>query len=181
MSNAAETEARQRASALRRKQTHVRDMLTPGALHVVLYIRSDTPVPNDFHWALYLHTGNPGGHQYHVRARNGSLEPAHETILNIMAGHFLCILIEVATLHQDKVTYGRVDQIMKSFDATLNLVSGLNCRTWVLMVLHMLVGAEMVHLNIELLEKECLDFGNGFSIAASLDVQPRPVVKSMFA
>ena len=181
MSNLEETEARQRASALRRKQAHVRDMLTRGTLFIVLYLRSDPPVPNDLHWALYLHADNPGGYQYHVRGTNGIWEPAHEFTHNIMSGHDLCVLIEIATIRQDEVTYGRVDQILKSYDDTLNMVSGLNCRTWLLRVLHMLVGAGIVHLNIEELEKECYDFGNGFSVAASCGVQPRPVVKSMFA
>lgn len=181
MSNVEATEARQRASALRRDQAHVRDTLATSALYVVLYLRSDPPLPDDFHWTIYLHTGNPSGYQYHVVGRNGMWDPDHQFVSNIMSGLGLCVLIEIATIRQDDTIYARVDQILKSYDATLNMVSGLTCRTWVLRVLHMLVGAGIVHFNVEELEKECLDFGNCFSVAASCGVQPRPVVKSMFA
>jgi hypothetical protein len=176
MTNVQQTAARQKASAIRRNQAEILNCIPTNTLHIALYIRSDPPVSNDFHWAFYDHSTRD---KYHIRGINDSWIPAHESVANILSDNYLCVLIEIATLGSD--VHERMDQIMKSFDSTLNLVSGITCRTWLMMVLHMLVGSGLVNLDVEEVERECYDFGNGFSLAASLNVQPRPVVKSMFA
>ena len=70
---------------------------------------------------------------------------------------------------------------MKSYDGTLNSILGISCRVWLLMVLDRLVEEGLVHCDVGELERECMDFGNEFSLSASLNEQPRPVVGSMLS
>lgn len=172
-------EARQRASALRLGQADILSKLSLNTLHIALYIRSDPPLPNDFHWAFYLHTNSPGGYKYHVRGRNNRWLSGHESAANILSENYLCVLIEIATIPVE--THERLEQIMKSLDSTLNQTPGITCRTWLLMILAKLVEAGLMEIDVAELEKECYDFGNGFSLATAMNVQPRPLVKSTFA
>lgn len=43
------TEARQKSADIKKKQSEILAGLPPNTLHISLYIRSDPPLPNDFH------------------------------------------------------------------------------------------------------------------------------------
>ncbi|KAJ5787021.1 hypothetical protein N7457_002011 [Penicillium paradoxum] len=172
-------DARQRSTEIKKKQTEILARLTQGTLHISLYIRSDPPLPNDFHWAFYLHKGTnsiPGGIKYHVRGIGGGWIPGHEATTGIFAENFLCVTIQIATIPQS--AHERVGEIMKSYDESLNSMPGITCRVWLLQVLRNLVEEGFVHCDVEELERDCLELGNQHSISASANEQPRPVVVS---
>ncbi|CAI7643010.1 unnamed protein product [Penicillium glandicola] len=162
------TEARQKSAGIKKKQAESLAGLPPNTLHISLYIRSDPPLPNDFHWAFYLHQGTkatPGGTKYHARGIGGGWIAGHEATAGIFAENFLCVVIQIATITPS--AHGCVDEIMKSYDESLNSIPGITCR--------------FVRCDIGELENDCLEFGNEHSETASVNEQPRPVVKSRVA
>ncbi|KAJ9489010.1 hypothetical protein VN97_g4276 [Penicillium thymicola] len=173
------TEARQKAADIKKKQSESLIGLPPNTLHISLYIRSDPPLPNDFHWAFYLHKGTsstPGGTKYHARGIGGGWIAGHEATAGIFIENFLCVIIQIATIPLS--AHDRVDEIMRSYDESLNSIPGIMCRVWILTVLRKLVDEGFVHCDIGVLEKDCLEVGNEHSATASANEQPRPVVKS---
>jgi hypothetical protein len=176
------TKAIQNAREIRKKQFDLLASLPQNTLYINLYIRSDPPLANDFHCAFYLHCGTdtvPGGYKYHVRGINDNWIPGHESVVRIVSENYLCVMIQIATLPPS--IHERVGEIMKTHDATLNSIHGISCRVWLLMVLRLLVEEGLVRCKAEELERECFDFGNQFSLSASLNEQPRPVVRSMLS
>ena len=175
----ARTEARQKPADIKKKQAETLAGLAPGSLHISLYNRSDPPLPNDVHWAFYLHNGTsstPGGTKYHARGIGGGWIAGHEAVRGIFTDNFLCVVIQIATIPPS--AHGRVDEIMRSYDDSLNSIPGITCRVWILTVLRILVDEWFVHCDIGELEKDCFEFGNEHSATASANQQPRPVVKS---
>lgn len=151
--------------------------LTPNSLHIILYLRSDPPLPNDFHWAFYLHKDTTAaGVKYHVRGIGDGWIPGHEATAAILTETFLCVIIQIAGI--PRCAHKRVDEIMRSYDQTLNAMPGITCRVWLLRVVGMLVEEGFVHCDVGALEKDCFEFGNEHSLSASVNEQPRPVVKS---
>ncbi|KAJ5864168.1 uncharacterized protein N7529_006084 [Penicillium soppii] len=176
------SEIMQNAAARRKKQADLLASLPPNTLYINLYIRSDPPLSNDFHWAFYLHSGTaeaPSGTKYHVRGISDSWIPGHESTAGIVSENYLCVMIQIATLSPG--THKSVEQIMKSYDERLNSITGITCRVWLIMVLHDLVEKGFVRFDVGKLERECFHFGNEYSLSATLNEQPRPVVKSMFS
>ena len=86
------------------------------------------------------------------------------------------MIIQIATIHAS--AHERVDEIMRSYDESLNSIPGITCRVWILTVLRILVDEGFVQCDIGELEKDCLEFGNEHGATASANEQPRPVVKS---
>ncbi|OQE36110.1 hypothetical protein PENCOP_c012G07008 [Penicillium coprophilum] len=173
------TETRQQPAEIKKKQAKSLAGLPPSTLHISLYIRSDPPLPNDFHWAFYLHKGTsstPGGTKYHARGIGGGWIAAHEATAGIFTENFLCVIIQIATIRP--TAHEHVDEIMRSCDKSLNSIPGITCRVWILTVLRRLVDEGVVHCDIGELEKDCLGFGNEHSATASANEQPRPVAKS---
>lgn len=86
------------------------------------------------------------------------------------------MIIQIATIPPS--AHERVDEVMRSYDESLNSIPGITCRVWILTVLRILVDEGFVHCDIGELEKDCFGFGNEHSATASVNEQPRPVVKS---
>ncbi|KAJ5474895.1 hypothetical protein N7475_004461 [Penicillium sp. IBT 31633x] len=173
------TEARQRSAETKKKQADILARLAPGTLYISLYLRSDPPLLNDFHWAFYLHKGTssaPGGIKYHVRGIGGGWITGHEATAVLFTENFLCVVIQIATIPAS--AHGSVDEIMKSYDEKLNSIPGITCRTWLVKVLDMLVEEGFVQCDVGELERDCFEFGNEHSGSASANEQPRPVVNS---
>ncbi|KGO46050.1 hypothetical protein PEX1_047630 [Penicillium expansum] len=112
------TEARRKSTdIIKKKQAESLAGLPPSTLHISLYIRSDPPLPNDFHWAFYLHKGTsstPGGNKYHARGIGGGWIAGHEVTTGIFTENFLCVIIQIATIPPS--VHERVDKIMRSYD-----------------------------------------------------------------
>lgn len=115
--------AKERASAIKKTQEEALTRLPLNALYIVLYIRSDPPQPNDFHWGYYFHTGPQGGYKYHMRNLGGGWIPDHGKTGGVFKSNFLCVLIQIATVPQGK--HGQLDQIMKSRDHDVNSIPGV--------------------------------------------------------
>ncbi|KAJ5144218.1 uncharacterized protein N7515_003005 [Penicillium bovifimosum] len=164
-------------ASIKAKQAETLARLTPNTLHIALYLRSDPPLPNDFHWAFYLHNGTgstPVGTKYHVRGIGGGWIPGHEATAGIFAENFLCVMIQIGTIPAS--AHARVDELMRINDQTLNSIPGITCRTWLLEVLGVLVEEGFVHCDVRELEKDCMEIGNEHSWSASTNEQPRPAV-----
>ncbi|OJD13800.1 hypothetical protein AJ78_05782 [Emergomyces pasteurianus Ep9510] len=145
--------ARERGLEIKRMQEAALLKLDIGSLYIVLYLRSDPPEPNDFHWAYYFHTNSQSG------------------------SNFLCVLVHIAAVPQEKRT--QVDPIMKALDGNINSIPGVTCRVWIMKVLEMLIENGIVRCNsTSELQDECFTIGNQNSAAASKNNQPRPVVRS---
>ncbi|KMU85036.1 hypothetical protein CIHG_02819 [Coccidioides immitis H538.4] len=69
--------ARERASIIKKAQEDALARLPLNTLFIVLYIRSDPPQSNDFHWGYYFHTSAQGGLKYHMRNLGGGWIPDH--------------------------------------------------------------------------------------------------------
>nr|KMM72953.1 hypothetical protein CPAG_09243 [Coccidioides posadasii RMSCC 3488] len=69
--------ARERASIIKKAQEDALARLPLNTLFIVLYIRSDPPQSNDFHWGYYFHTSAQGGLKYHMRNLGGGWFPDH--------------------------------------------------------------------------------------------------------
>ncbi|KAL4919023.1 hypothetical protein BDW62DRAFT_217133 [Aspergillus aurantiobrunneus] len=148
------------------------DTIGFNTLYVVLWIRSDPPKPNYFHWGFYLHTSSTRGTKYHARNLGSGWIPDHGHTGGVFKSNFLCVLIQIATLPQAQ--RGLLDQIMRSRDGVFNSIPGMSCRVWLLVTLESLVRCS----DVTALEQECFAFGNHYSVGASKNNQPRPVIAS---
>lgn len=171
--------ATERVVAIKAAQEKALAQLPLNSLYVVLYIRSDPPRSNDFHWAYYLHTASRGGTKFHVRNIGAGWISGHGQTCGIFKSAFLCVLIHITTIPHEKLDL--VDQIMRSHDSNLNSMPNITCRVWLMTVLKDLIENELVRcINSVELQQECFDFGNEHSSSAAINEQPRPVVKSKF-
>ena len=169
--------ARDRALAIKRTQEEALARLPLNALYIVLYIRSDPPRPNDFHWGYYFHTSPRGGLKYHMRNLGGGWIPDHGTTGGVFKSNFLCVLIQIANVPLAK--HSLLDQIMRSHDGDVNSIPGVTCRVWLMAILQKLIQHGIVHCsNVDALQQECMVFGNQYSAGAAMNTQPRPVVSS---
>ncbi|KAJ5172381.1 hypothetical protein N7492_004974 [Penicillium capsulatum] len=167
--------ARERARATRKKQEDALANLTPNTLQIALYLRSDPPLQNDFHWALYFHRQASGGTKYQVENPYKVYMPNHGHTGGIFKENFLCALIKIASIPED--LHATFDQIVRSRDGDLGSIPGVTCRVWLLEILRQLSLRGIVHCDdVGILERECFDIGNRFSAAAAQNEQPRPVV-----
>ncbi|KAL4916556.1 hypothetical protein BDW62DRAFT_103327 [Aspergillus aurantiobrunneus] len=169
--------ARERASIIKKAQEDALARLPLNTLFIVLYIRSDPPQPNDFHWGYYFHTRAQGGLKYHMRNLGGGWIPDHGPTGGVFKSNFLCVLIEIANVPHAK--HGSLDQIMRSRDGDVNSIPGITCRVWLMVILRELIRQGIVRCsNIDGLQQECMAFGNQYSSGAANNTQPRPVVRS---
>ncbi|EEP77765.1 predicted protein [Uncinocarpus reesii 1704] len=169
--------AKERAVAVERMQKEALAALPLNSLYIGLWIRSDPPVANDFHWAYYFHSRPLGGTKYHIRNLGSGWIVDHEPTNGIFGANFLCVLIEIATVPETK--HGELDQIIRSYDANVNSIPGVTCRVWLLEVAQKLIDHGIIHCNSHLeLGQECMAIGNQHMHGASINEQPRPVVKS---
>ncbi|KAJ9299672.1 hypothetical protein DTO271G3_2556 [Paecilomyces variotii] len=170
--------ARARALAIKKAQEEALIQLPLDTLYIVLYIRSDPPQPNDFHWGYYFHTSLRGGAKYHISNLSGGWIPSHESTHGVFKSNFLCALVKIATV--PKENHSRLDQIMKSRDGDVNAIPSVTCRVWVMTILQTLIQHGIVRCsnNVYALQHECMEFGNEYSVGAANNEQPRPVVES---
>lgn len=169
--------ARERALAIKASQEEALSRLPLNALYIVLYIRSDPPQPNDFHWGYYFHTSPQGGSKYHMRNLGGGWIPDHGPTGGVFKSNFLCVLVQIATVAQAE--HAQLDQIMRSRDRDVNSIPGVTCRVWLIVILQQLIQHGLVRCSsVDALVQECMDFGNQHSAEAASNMQPRPVVRS---
>ncbi|PYI01868.1 hypothetical protein BO78DRAFT_455360 [Aspergillus sclerotiicarbonarius CBS 121057] len=158
------------------------DLETNG-LYVVLHIRNDPPLPNDFHWGFYLHKHpKEGGVKYHVREEgsNGWIAD-HGPTAGVMKSVLLVGLFRIADV---PVEYeGLLDETMRSYDGILNSTPGIRCSAWVRWTLALLQkGAGGTRIlkcdDLEALVAEIKAWGNSHAMNAALNIQPRPLAVS---
>ncbi|PLN78864.1 hypothetical protein BDW42DRAFT_187091 [Aspergillus taichungensis] len=120
-----------------------RERLPLNALYLVLWIRSDPPRPNDFHWGYYFHKSSTGGTKYHIRN-----------------------LGEIERVPQAK--HSQLDQVMRSHDGDVNSIPSVTCRVWLFTILQKLIqNGIVICSSCDALQQECMDFGNQHSAAAA--------------
>ncbi|KAB8078908.1 hypothetical protein BDV29DRAFT_165522 [Aspergillus leporis] len=155
--------------------------LTPDSLYIALYIRSDPPVRDDFHWALYLHRPREGtgtGIKYHIRnAGTPGWIAAHAPETSIMSTFLLVGLLRIADL---SATSSRsvVDRLIRAYDDRINEMD-VTCRTWLFKALELLNEEKFLRegeeIDLGALEREVMDWGNEVAKDATKNVQPRPI------
>ncbi|RAH85437.1 hypothetical protein BO86DRAFT_416310 [Aspergillus japonicus CBS 114.51] len=170
----------EKAAAVRKIQNEILAGLPLNTIYVVLYVRADPPIANDFHWGLYFHTDKSGAFKYHVK--NPSTDGKgwladHGRTGGLLKSNLLCVVNQIARVPSDKVA--QIDPIMRSYDGNLNAMPGITCRVWVLAILQKLMDQGIVRCSsVKDLEAECLSVGNGYMVEAANSRQPRPIVKS---
>lgn len=153
-----------------------------GSIYVLLYVRNQPPILNDFHWGLYFHGNtNTRGMKYHIKTVGPGWMPDHGPVTAIMKEFLLVGLFRVADVRPE--WHAHVDKTIRSLDDQLN-VPGNTCRVWVLDILSLLqepVGGYQILRcrDISALQKEIFDWGNGHAAAAAANEQPRPIGASM--
>jgi hypothetical protein len=176
MSTPTLTKAKERAAAIRKQQSDLLASLPLYALYIGLWIRSDPPRRNDFHWGFYLHTSTTSGIKYHVSSLTGGWIPEHGPN-SVLKSNFFCVLIQIASVPETSLA--QLDQIMRLHDGDVNGIPGVTCRVWLVMILEKLVQSGIVRCgSLQALEDECMGFGNEHSASAAVNDQPRPVVRS---
>ena len=174
--NATERQKAIREGALKIKQLQEAALaaLPQEKLYIVLYIRRDPPIADDFHWVFYYHKTTNGGTKYHVKNLGSGWIADHGTTGGMMKEQFLCVLIEIGSLPADKEE--TLDRIMRSHDGLANSTPGITCRVWLFVILSLLIQDGLLHCNdLVALQQECFDFGNASMTSAANNNQPRPV------
>ncbi|DAA77655.1 TPA_exp: Uncharacterized protein A8136_6201 [Trichophyton benhamiae CBS 112371] len=167
----------ERALAIKKLQEEALSRLPLDSLYIVLWIRADPPVSNDFHWGYYFHTAKLKGHKYHMKNMGHGWIADHGPTNGVFKSNFLCVLIQIASIPPEKKSL--VDQIMRSRDGDVNSIPGMSCRVWVLTIAEKLSENGLVrYTSRDALEQECFRVGNQYSAAAAENTQPRPVVRS---
>jgi len=173
---AAERQKAAREGALRIKQFQEAALaaLPQRKLYIVLWIRNDPPIANDFHWGFYYHETTTGGTKYHMKSLGGGWIADHGTTSGVFKSQFPCVLIEIGSISADKE--GMLDRIMRSYDGSANTTPGFTCRVWVFMILPLLIQAGLLRCNdLAGLQQECFGYGNEYMSSAARNDQPRPV------
>ena len=153
--------------------------LKPNGLYILLFIRKDPPVQNDFHWGLYMHQHpDNGGMKYHVKNIGGGWITDHGITKGVFKSFLLVGLFRIANVPPGWESV--VDNKIRTYDSQLNHINGITCRKWVLWVLAKLQepdnGYSILKCNdLNALEQELLAFGNANAMSTSHNVQPRPV------
>ncbi|PYH97374.1 hypothetical protein BO71DRAFT_481235 [Aspergillus ellipticus CBS 707.79] len=132
--------------------------LKPNALYIALFIRDDPPKPDGYHWALYYQDATSS--------------------TGILKTFLLVGLIHIAYVPPTTLAKATLDRVFRSYDEMLNQNETITCRTWVLDVLRRLqeqLGV-LQGIDLQMLERETMDWGNRYRFEASRNVQPRPVV-----
>lgn len=167
-----------RLDEIRRLQDLALASLPVRGLFIVLWIRSDPPGPNDFHWGLYFHrSGTDGGTKYHITNLSRGWINDHGSTKGVFKSSFLCVLIQIATIPLQAVV--QMDGIARSKDRELNQIPGLTCRVWVMQIIAILRANSLVKCgDINALQNEIFQIGNRYRFGAINNDQPRPVTRS---
>lgn len=155
--------------------------LEPNGLFVLLFLRTDLPVQNDFHWALYLHgDSSSGGTKYHIKQQGSGWITDHGTTYGVFKSFLLIGLFQIATIRAGWESY--VDSQLRTYDPWIN-TPGISCDIWVFWVLRLLQqpvnGYRILNCDdLDELANEIKEWGNGYSAAAVANRQPRPIGRS---
>lgn len=173
-------------------------MILSNTLYIALFIRSDPPIPNDFHWALYHASSPTTGTKYHiVNLQNGWIA-GHEPLStsSILKSFLLVGLVRVANINTSTSAVGvtnsdvdadvdvnkKIDTLLRSQDDKLNDKEGVTCRTWLFEMLAVLYDEGLLvdvrdgcDGDMHRLEQVTKAWGNEFAEGAARNVQPRPV------
>lgn len=99
-----------------------------NSLHIVVFVRSYPPIPDDFHCGLYLHQdANIGGTKYHVRGRAGAWLADHAITAGVFKSFLLVGLCQIARIPPEFTE--KVDSVLRTYDNQVNQIPGLTCRT----------------------------------------------------
>lgn len=169
--------AKERALQIKQAQERALADLPQRKLYIVLWIRSDPPIPNSFHWGFYHHKDTDGGTKYHLRSLGSGWITDHGPTGGVFKSQFLCVLIQIASIPAEEDQ--RLNQIMSTYDANVNSIPNVTCRVWLFKILELLVQQGLVGCNdLQSLQAECMDYGNQYIADAARNIQPRPVVVS---
>lgn len=182
---------REKALSIKKSQEQALSLLLPNALYIALYIRSDPPNANDFHWAFYHHHhhhNSQGGTKHDAENHSGGWQVQHAPTGCIFKTLFLCVLIHIADIPDSRTA--ELETVLRERDADVNDIDAVTCRVWLKGVLERLEQEGIVRcegrgqrlgLGLGLgdqVQEEAFAIGNGFMDDAARNVQPRPVVKS---
>ncbi|OJJ60572.1 hypothetical protein ASPSYDRAFT_742805 [Aspergillus sydowii CBS 593.65] len=159
--------------------------LLPNTLYICLFLRSDPPLLDDFHWALYHHT-TKGGMKYHITNEGRGWIAGHsrESPSSILKSFLLVGLIRVAGVNNISANADdmnrKIDGTLRSHDGKLNDKDFITCRIWLLEMLGILYMEGLLADvrcggDMKMLERVVKQWGNGFAEGAMRNVQPRPV------
>lgn len=115
--------ARERALQIKRAQEQALVSLPQRHLYIILWIRRDPPITNDFHWGFYYHKNASGGTKYHMRNVGGGWLPDHGPTGGVFKSNFLCVLVQIASIPADEEQ--RLDQLMRTYDSNVNSIPGV--------------------------------------------------------
>lgn len=123
--------------------------------------------------------------KYDVENINGAWMTGHTRTGNIFKNGFLCVLIQIYALGNGDAEKSTVDLGIRSLDDKVNEIPDVTCRVWLLVILDKMVKEGILRFgedpqDMNVLEKECLEIGNGFMDEAVANKQPRPLVVSKF-
>lgn len=155
--------------------------LKVNGLYIILFIRNQPPVQNDFHWGLYFHRdSDTGGTKYHVRQQGSGWMPDHGPTAGVFKSFLLVGLFRIADIPAG--WEGHLDQTIRSYDSQLN-TPGISCSAWIFWVLALLqksINGQVILKcdNLATLEAEVKTWGNANAMSAAYNVQPRPVAAS---
>ncbi|KKY27214.1 hypothetical protein UCRPC4_g01197 [Phaeomoniella chlamydospora] len=165
----------QKRIQIKQAQEEALERLPLRKLYIVLWIRNDPPEQNDFHWGFYYHKTAAGGAKYHIKELSSGWITDHGTTGGVMKSLFLCVLIEIGTISES--SEATFDQIVRTYDRTLNTIQGLTCRVWVMKIIPLLVRQGLLRCNdVKALQAECMNFGNRYARSAAAAEQPRPIM-----
>ena len=152
--------------------------LQVNSLYVLLFIRLGEPVPNDFHWGLYLHLDPRIGTKYHVKGIGDGWIADHGSVADVLKSLLLVGLIRIADVLGKCINH--VDTVLRSYDDRLNSIPGITCHVWLFWMLEMLQkpmgDLRILKCNsLEVMQQEAMSWGNIHAHDGSLNMQPRPI------
>ncbi|KAH9919290.1 uncharacterized protein B0H18DRAFT_1028165 [Fomitopsis serialis] len=153
--------------------------LQPGALYILLDLRSADLNDTTFHWALYLHKSNglhPKGYKYHIKTLGEGWIADHGPLSGVTKSFLLVCLVRIA--HDIPASqYEGLARLITLADDHIN-DGAITCRVWTLSALERLRGARFIQddADVEGLEREVKRIGNNYRAGAVQNEQPRPIV-----
>ncbi|KMP02506.1 hypothetical protein CIRG_10329 [Coccidioides immitis RMSCC 2394] len=152
--------------------------LKVNGLYIILFIRHDPPVQDNFHWGLYLHRhSQTGGTKYHIKQQGAGWITNHGPTAGVFKSFLLVGLFRIADIPAG--WEGHVDQTIRTYDSQINNPD-ISCRVWLLWVLALLqkpVNGQVILKcdNLAALETEVKTWGNANAMGAAVNEQPRPI------
>ncbi|KAH8926401.1 hypothetical protein BT69DRAFT_1239107 [Atractiella rhizophila] len=153
--------------------------LPTNGIFIALFLRTDPPQPDDFHWALIISTTDAQArainYKFHISGSNGRWMPDHQRTANFLNSFLLAGCLHIGTFRiTDKDILERLitadDQLVNSF------LPPYNCVQYILNAISRVAAGGYLQLaSIEALKQEALQFGNTNSSSAIRNEQPRPI------